>query len=487
MTLLERLRQRYETIRTRLDEITNAAAADGEHGRSLNDAESAEIRTLTDEATALVPQIESEVARHWSATRRRRRCSARVSVSGPGANTGARGLPTRTPEPARDPAADVTLGVSAGADGADDDASIRSQVQTGNAQTRERDPGIYVRSATIETGEHRGERAHSFFHDLVHASEGDTGARERLGAHHRALSNASQGAGLVPPVWLATEFEYLARQGRQISDIVRHYPLGNDPRPITLPRQTAGTDSVIAQVTPENTHPSETNGINTTTDVVTPIPTSGIQVVSRQMIDMDDPSIDAFVYGDMLSVYNTKVEAQVCAAMVTAAGSAVTTYASDATNFTASAAEDGVTDAAFGVWNARKLPADIVAMRVLRWGKFNKFRDTSGSSALPDRREPDRERLGQGQRHLPGFGRRPAGDRYRRAGHLGLRRDDPRRAQPGHDPLRGRHHAVPLRRGRRSGVGQAGHLGLHGGHGSPDGELGPQADDLGRLIGPTSA
>jgi hypothetical protein len=382
MTLLERLRQRYETIRTRLDEITNAAAADGEHGRSLNDAESAEIRTLTDEATALVPQIESEVARHERDAQTQAMFS-RVSVSGPGANTGARSLPARFPEPARDPAADVTLGVSAGADGADDDVVIRSQVQTGNAQTRDRDPGIYVRSATIETGEHRGERAHSFFHDLVHASEGDTGARERLGAHHRALSNASQGAGLVPPVWLATEFEYLARQGRQISDIVRHYPLGNDPRPITLPRQTAGTDSVIAQVTPENTHPSETNGINTTTDVVTPVPTSGIQVVSRQMIDMDDPSIDAFVYGDMLSVYNTKVEAQVCAAMVTAAGSAVTTYASDATNFTASAAEDGVTDAAFGVWNARKLPADIVAMRVLRWGKFNKFRDTSGRRLYP--------------------------------------------------------------------------------------------------------
>lgn len=34
MSLLERLRQRYETIRTRLDEITNTAAADGEYGRS---------------------------------------------------------------------------------------------------------------------------------------------------------------------------------------------------------------------------------------------------------------------------------------------------------------------------------------------------------------------------------------------------------------------------------------------------------------------
>jgi hypothetical protein len=376
MTLIERLRQRYEAIRAELDAITNTAATDGEHGRSLNDAESERIRTLSEEATALVPQIENEVGR-LERDAQTQAMFARVAVSGPGANTGA-----------RTPTVHDVDATNAGADGADalDDAQVRAAVgdrASGNAQTRERDPGIYVRSATIETGEHRGERAHSFFHDLVHASEGDTGARERLGSHHRALSNASQGAGLVPPVWLSNEFEYLARQGRQLSDIVRHYPLGNDPRPITLPRQTAGTDSVIAQVTPENTHPSETNGINTTTDVVTPIPTSGIQVVSRQMIDMDDPAIDAFVYGDMLAVYNTKVEAQVCAAMVTAAGSAVTTYASDATNFTASAAEDGVTDAAFGVWNARKLPADIVAMRVLRWGKFNKFRDTSGRRLYP--------------------------------------------------------------------------------------------------------
>src|SRR4051812_35821021 len=98
MTLLERLRQRYETIRARLDEITNAAAGDGEHGRSLNDAETSEIRTLTEEATGLVPQIESEVAR-LERDRQTADMFARVAVSGPGANTGSRALPVRTPEP----------------------------------------------------------------------------------------------------------------------------------------------------------------------------------------------------------------------------------------------------------------------------------------------------------------------------------------------------------------------------------------------------
>lgn len=379
MTLIERLRAQYEAARTAADEITNRAANDGEHGRALTAEEGVELQRHVDTATALVPQITGEVER-LERDRQTQDMFARVQIAAPGANVNTPPTQVRNTGGPVEP-----LGVSAGADGADaDDARIRAQIgATGNATTQDRDPGIYVRSQSVETGDHRGERVHSFFHDLVHASEGDTGARERLGTHHRALSNASQGAGLVPPVWLTTEFEYLARQGRVLSDVVRHYPLGADPRPITLPRQTAGTDSVIGAVSPENTHPSETNGINTTTDVVTPVPTSGIQVVSRQMIDMDDPAIDAFVYGDMLSVYNTKVEAAVCTAMVTAAGSAVTTYASDATNFTASAAEDGVTDAAFGVWNARKMPADIVAMRVLRWGKFNKFRDTSGRRLYP--------------------------------------------------------------------------------------------------------
>jgi hypothetical protein len=50
----------------------------------------------------------------------------------------------------------------------------------------------------------------------------------------------------------------------------------------------------------ENTHPTETDAFATTTDVVTPKPISGIQVVSRQMIDMTNPAADSLIYGDML-------------------------------------------------------------------------------------------------------------------------------------------------------------------------------------------
>jgi len=158
MTLIERLRARYESIRTELDTITNTAAADGEHGRSLNDTESARVRALSDEATALVPQIEQEVAR-LERDAQTQAMFARVAVNGPGANTGARSLPVRETAPG-EPLNEIGA-QNAGVDGGAEDAQIRAQVQTGNAQTRERDPGIYVRSATIETGDHRGERSTS--------------------------------------------------------------------------------------------------------------------------------------------------------------------------------------------------------------------------------------------------------------------------------------------------------------------------------------
>ena len=184
------------------------------------------------------------------------------------------------------------------------------------------------------------------------------------------------------PRWLQQEYEALARQGRVVANMVRHIPI-SDPTPMTLPRQTAGTDAVLAEQATENTHPSETDAFATTTDVVTPKPTSGIQVVSRQMIDATNPAVDALIYGDMLSVYNRKIEDKTTAALVTAAGAAAATIASDATNFTAAAAEDAITDAAIAVWNARKLPADALAMRISRWGRFMKFRDNTGRRLYP--------------------------------------------------------------------------------------------------------
>jgi HK97 family phage major capsid protein len=257
---------------------------------------------------------------------------------------------------------------------------------TGSAETRgtfttqDRDPGHY-RSAK-EGGKH------SFFHDLVHARpevSDDTEARTRLTEHTRALSTGVAGAGIVPPKWLTDQYAPLARQGRVVANAVRHIDLGDDPRPVVLPRQTTGTDAVVAEQATENTHPTETDAFATATDTVAFKPTSGIQVVSRQTIDMTDPSIDELIYGDMIDVYDNKVEAKVVAAMVAAAvtNGAVTTFANQAAWATGAAALDAVIDAEFALWAARFRPADAAIMRIPRWGKFRKLRDTQGRALIP--------------------------------------------------------------------------------------------------------
>ena len=344
--VLTRRREEFRTVHERARGVVEtAAAAENGAGRDLTEAELAAVTADRERAEALSTEIEQLVEDELRAAR----------VAAGYADIGA---PTETE--------------NAGGTG-EQERSERDTSGTGGAHTQDRDPGHY-RSAA-EGGEH------SFFTDLVRAREGDEDATRRLQEHNRALSTTVSGAGIVPPRWLTEEYEALARQGRVVADMVRHIPI-SDPTPMTLPRQTTGTDGVLAEQATENTHPAETDAFGTTTDVVTPKPTSGIQVVSRQMIDSTNPAVDALIYGDMLAVYNRKVEDKVTAALVTAAGAAAATLANEAA-FTAAGAEDAVTDAAIAVWNARKLPADALAMRISRWGRFAKFRDSTGRRLYP--------------------------------------------------------------------------------------------------------
>lgn len=261
----------------------------------------------------------------------------------------------------------------------------------GGAQTRDRDPGHYTRSSS-----------NSFFSDLNRAREGDGEAQRRLAEHNRALTTGAAGAGIVPPHWLVEEFDLLARQGRGLANTVRNIGLGSDPRPITLPKQLTGTDSVVAQQSSENTHPSETDAWTSGVDTVVPKPTSGIQIVSRQMLDMGSPAIDQLIYGDMIAAYNLKVEQQVGAALL-AAATAVTgsPYATEAA-FATAVPGDVVIQAAIEVRDARKLPADIVAMGVARYGKFLKLKDSTGRPLMPQETAGPMNVIGTGSVQVDG-------------------------------------------------------------------------------------
>ncbi len=255
----------------------------------------------------------------------------------------------------------------------DDKGGDQARSRRGKTTTRDRDPGHYTRSS-----------ANSFFSDIYKAKDqGDDEAARRLVEHNRALSTGSQGPGVVPPHWLTEEFELIARQGRALANAVRNINLGDDPRPLTLPKQTAGTDNVVAEQTNENDAVSGTDAWDSDVDVVTPKPTAGKQIVSRQMLDMSSPAIDQLIYGDLLSVYNLKVETKVGSAVIAAAGSAVTTFATEAAFAASGAATDAVIDVGLAVRDARKLPATLLAMPTRRWGKFKKLKDSTGRPLIP--------------------------------------------------------------------------------------------------------
>lgn len=253
--------------------------------------------------------------------------------------------------------------------------AAEDQARTSGTTTRDRDPGHY-----------RKDGRHSFFGDLFHArSLQDETATRRLLEHNRSLDMATEGPGVIPPVWMASEFAELARQQRRVAGAVRQIPLSS-AAPISMPKQSAGTDTVVVEQTNENDATTFTDAWDSAVDTVTPKATAGGQKVSRQMLDSSNPAVDALIYGDLIAAYNTKVEAKVVAAMVTAAGAAVNTYANEAAWTTAIgnlAVSDDIIEAAIAVRNARKLPADILVCSVTRYGDLLKMKDGSGRPLVP--------------------------------------------------------------------------------------------------------
>lgn len=248
----------------------------------------------------------------------------------------------------------------------------------------------------------------SFFADLVKAKQDDDhDAQTRIGEHNRALSSSSAGTGVLPPKWLSDEYAAQARQTRRVADAVRKISLGNDPRPITLPKQTAPT--TLANQSAENAATSFTDAFTTGTDTMTPTTVVGGQKVSRQLLDASTPAIDQLIYGDLIAAYNSNVEAKVVAAMVAAAGTATTAYATESAYTTAitttSSGTPFVKDllgAIVAVRNARKLPADVIVGSVSRYGTWLGMVDTQGRPLVPVGQYGTVNAFGAGQANTDG-------------------------------------------------------------------------------------
>ncbi|MBL8926322.1 MAG: phage major capsid protein [Pseudonocardia sp.] len=338
---LTRLREQYEGLRSGIEGLQTRAATEN---RDLSADELASVTAQGEQARALADQITSltEIeTRH-------------AAVASLGAQVEADTRPANAPA----------------------EQNRSGERLTGNAATRDRDPGHY-----------RREGGRSFFGDLFAArSLQDADAQRRLVEHNRALDMATEGPGVIPPVWMAGEFAELARQQRRVAAAVRNIPLSS-AAPISMPRQSAS--AAVAEQTNENDATSFTDAWDSAVDTVSPKATSGGQKVSRQMLDSSNPAVDALIWSDLIGEYNEAVEAKVVAAMVTAAGSAVVTYATEAAVTTAlDPAEatyigDAILDTAVAVRNARKLPADVLVASVSRYGQLLKIKDSTGRPIVP--------------------------------------------------------------------------------------------------------
>lgn len=266
-------------------------------------------------------------------------------------------------------------------------APIPPQVRsTGNAVVTDRDPGHY---RSVKEG-----GTNSFFGDMYRAQYNrDADSQRRLDEHSRALTVAASsgsghqaGAGIVPPKWLTDLYLPLSRQNRVVANLVTSLDLGNDPRPLVLPKQTAGTDAVIAAQTEGAAVPG-TDAFNTSTETLTPNAIAGQQTVTRQLVDSSTPGVDQLIAADLLSVYDSQIESLVVNALV-AAGTAPNAAFTTETTFSAvtsaagSAAYNSIVDLETAVWKARFLPATCVVGSPTRYGYFRKIVDLQGRPLL---------------------------------------------------------------------------------------------------------
>jgi HK97 family phage major capsid protein len=261
---------------------------------------------------------------------------------------------------------------------------------TSRARTQDRDPGHY---RSVKQG---GKQ--SFFRDLYLAGQSkDSEAQRRLDEHMRAVTQASGGTGLLPPKWLTDEYLALGRQNRVLANLVRRIPLGDDPRPLNLPKQTAQTDANLLQQTPtEGVNQSGwgTDRFTTDKDVLTPNTFGAFQDVSRQLLNASDPAVDSLIMGDLRAAWDAKVEALVGAAVV-AGGTVSATLATLADATTDAALIDAVVDAQTAVAGDLYGPADIAAMSYFSFGVFRKLKDGNNRPLMPVTRYNPQNATGQ--------------------------------------------------------------------------------------------
>ncbi|MFB9748252.1 phage major capsid protein, partial [Leifsonia shinshuensis] len=184
--------------------------------------------------------------------------------------------------------------------------------------------GTPGRTSTVG-GTYNPESRHSYFRDMLEASRGDSGARERLDRHRsefsdgirdlsdskaneiRAISTSNgTGGEFVPPLWLVDNYIEALRPARATADALTNLDLPAGTDVINVPKVVTGTAAAI-QAT-QNTGIQQTD-ITTGTVAASVITIAGGQTVAQQLFDQSPIAghMDKVILQDLMADYARQV------------------------------------------------------------------------------------------------------------------------------------------------------------------------------------
>jgi HK97 family phage major capsid protein len=388
---LDAQREKYENLRTTIAGIQTRAR---EAGRDLTPDELRSIGNMNDSAAALDNEIKLLSAVELR-NAEQRRLHAEVTAAMNGGDGGSIGNgPDDT---------DNTAGAGAGAG----DITPVGQQQNRAAilagtRAVDRDPGFYLRS--------RGQN--SFLADVwLSQTQRDETAAARLTQHNRSArawldtpdgmelrdvlgaGATTNGAGLIPPVWLAAQFAPILHKRLRVATLLRNIPWAG-PFAWTIPVATTAAQTTS---TAEGVNTTETDpGYSTVT--VTPKAISGYSEISRQMLEASNPAVDSIVWGDMVGNFYDNVEADVIAHLSGLAGvNTVTVSAGAATTADIMAQRAGILNAIAAVSDNNAGDATFFAGRNSRWITYLLMADSTGRPLITAQRYNPNNAIGLGQ------------------------------------------------------------------------------------------
>jgi hypothetical protein len=235
-------------------------------------------------------------------------------------------------------------------------------------------PVVRVRSeaATYAPPDARSGERVSFFSDLYRSQVGaDVEARARIERHQletRATGTTGTAPGVVPPVWLFTEFAILQHGPRPWADTLRRIEITN-ANTVQVGQQTGGA---VVQATTEG-NPAPDGSFNAAILSTTPATYTGKVDISRQLLDGANPAVDGLVYADCMGAYNEAIESAVVAAFGALTPPVTITYPGTYSNLA-----DCFIDAATSLAKRRKQVATHALISAGAWAFLAKQKDSAG-------------------------------------------------------------------------------------------------------------